>query len=196
MKKNILRIGLWVVGVALAILFVLFFLGLYGTKIQNYLIERRQEKFIVEMERQKEVILEKQKNDNYGGKTPEETLELYVEALKAGDIALASKYSEISIKKPNLQKEDFDSLKAVLDRDGNLEVIIKETENIIKFGQKKVWSVNQVSFVYTFITEKEIIDTSIISQESIKTIIPIGTQLDVGFSLRLNPYTNVWKIIQ
>ncbi|MBI2507135.1 MAG: hypothetical protein HYW09_00800 [Candidatus Niyogibacteria bacterium] len=30
--------------------------------------------------------------DTYGGKTPEETLQLFIDALKAGDIELASKY--------------------------------------------------------------------------------------------------------
>ncbi len=35
---------------------------------------------------------EKYKNDTYGGDTPEETLQLFIDALKAGDIELASKY--------------------------------------------------------------------------------------------------------
>ena len=32
------------------------------------------------------------KNDTYGGKTPQETLEMFIDALKKGDIELASKY--------------------------------------------------------------------------------------------------------
>jgi len=32
------------------------------------------------------------KNDTYGGKTPEETLKMFIDALKKGDIELASKY--------------------------------------------------------------------------------------------------------
>ncbi len=36
--------------------------------------------------------LDKFRNDTYGGKTPEETLKLFVAALKKGDVLLASKY--------------------------------------------------------------------------------------------------------
>jgi len=32
------------------------------------------------------------KNDTYGGKTPQETLDMFIDALKKGDIELASKY--------------------------------------------------------------------------------------------------------
>lgn len=35
---------------------------------------------------------EEMKNDTYGGKTPQETLDLFIDALKVGDIDLASKY--------------------------------------------------------------------------------------------------------
>ncbi len=37
-------------------------------------------------------------NDTYGGKTPEETLSLFVDALKAGDVELASKYFVLDAK--------------------------------------------------------------------------------------------------
>ena len=39
-----------------------------------------------------EKIIEGYKNDPYGGETPEETMKLFIEALKKGDIELASKY--------------------------------------------------------------------------------------------------------
>ncbi len=39
-----------------------------------------------------DVYLEQFKNDNIGGKTPEETLKMFVAALKNGDVDLASKY--------------------------------------------------------------------------------------------------------
>ncbi len=46
---------------------------------------RRQEKLVKEME-------EKYRNDTYGGSTPEETLQLFIDALKKGDTNLAAKY--------------------------------------------------------------------------------------------------------
>ncbi len=39
-----------------------------------------------------EWVKELEKQDNFGGKTPEETLELYIKALEARDFELASKY--------------------------------------------------------------------------------------------------------
>jgi hypothetical protein len=50
--------------------------------------------YIPEYQAQKayEKIIEGYKNDPYGGETPEETLMLFIEALKKGDIELASKY--------------------------------------------------------------------------------------------------------
>ncbi|MDD5547676.1 MAG: hypothetical protein PHN74_02145 [Candidatus Pacebacteria bacterium] len=35
---------------------------------------------------------EAMRNDTYGGKTPQETLDMFIEALKKGDVDLASKY--------------------------------------------------------------------------------------------------------
>ena len=39
-----------------------------------------------------EQLLEEYKNDPYGGDTPEETLQLFIDALKKGDVELAAKY--------------------------------------------------------------------------------------------------------
>lgn len=196
MKKKILKIAMWVGIVLVLILTFLFFLGLYGQRIENYFINKNQEKMMVEIEKQKAEILEAQKNDTYGGQTPEETLDMYIEALKAGDIELASKYYEISLERSKIQYQELEDLKNVIKRDGNLDLVIEEIEKIRKFGKKNIWSDIQVSFVFNFVTREEIKDVSVFSQQEITTIIPAGTSLDVGKSLRLNPYTKVWKIIQ
>ncbi|MBI4114441.1 MAG: hypothetical protein HY445_01210 [Candidatus Niyogibacteria bacterium] len=47
--------------------------------------DREARKYIEDLQRQYE-------NDTYGGKTPEETLALFIDALEKGDIELASKY--------------------------------------------------------------------------------------------------------
>ena len=126
MKSKILKVVYWVVGITIVILAFLSFLGFYGKDIQNYFMAQRQEKMRIESEKQMAEILELQKNDNYGGKTPEETLDLYITALKAGDIELASKYSEISLDKPYLQKKELDVLRKVIVRDGNLDLVINQ----------------------------------------------------------------------
>lgn len=73
------------VAVALALLFIWKAFEAYET--QNYL------KGLVDAENNwKEKDLEIAMADTYGGKTPEETLGLYVAALEKGDYELASKY--------------------------------------------------------------------------------------------------------
>jgi hypothetical protein len=196
MKKKILRIGLYIGGAILIILTIFYFLGAYEAEIVEYFGKKRDAKIMEQAESQRLMYLNLQQNDNYGGKTPEETLDLYIEALKALDIELASKYYEISLEEPNLQKREVEDLKTFISKEGNLDLIIEEVENIKNLGKKNIWSETEVSFVYSFITEEEIQDISIISREEITTIIPKGTELDVGYALKLNSYTKVWKIIQ
>ncbi len=42
-------------------------------------------------------LIEAYKNDTYGGDTPEETMDMFIEALKAGDLELASKYYVVEL---------------------------------------------------------------------------------------------------
>lgn len=178
------------------ILIFIFFLGLYGQRMQNYFLIQRQEKLILEGERRAAEILEIQKADNYGGKTPEETLDLYIQALKAGDIELASKYYEISLDNMELQGKELDNLREEIQNDGDLSVIIKNTTDIKVNGIKNTWSLTEASFVYSYVTLEQSTSTSIVSGQEIITVRPKGIQESVGISFRLNPYTKIWKIIQ
>jgi hypothetical protein len=195
MKKKILKAVYWIVGIVIVILAFLSFLGFYGQKIQNYFILKQQEKMLAEGQKRAAEILELQKNDTYGGKTPEETLDLYIKALKVGDIELASKYSEISIENVDLQKNELESFKSEIQRDGDLHVVLENMDNIKENGVKNVWSKTEVSFVYYFVTKGQSTSTTIISRQEIETVYPRGFEEHIGISLKLNPYTNVWKII-
>lgn len=68
--------------VILAISIAVLFIASNSQKNDDY---DRQTQLAKEME-------EKYKNDTYGGDTPEQTLQLFIDALKAGNIDLASKY--------------------------------------------------------------------------------------------------------
>ncbi len=62
-----------------------------------------------------EEMIQKYNADTYGGKTPEETLALFISALKKGDTTLASKYfilDEQAKWKKNLEKIDITKLKS------------------------------------------------------------------------------------
>src|SRR3989344_4677747 len=54
--------------------------------------------------------------DTYGGKTPQETLDMFVDALKKGDVELASKYFLLD---ENLSREKWANL-LVVNKDKNL----------------------------------------------------------------------------
>src|SRR3989344_9643294 len=58
-------------------------------------------------------LAELYKKDTYGGKMPEETLQLFIDALKKGDTDLAAKYFV-----PEKQKQEAEGLK--ISRDKNL----------------------------------------------------------------------------
>lgn len=64
---------------------LLFYLWQYGPFSPGAREARRAENFIKDWEA-------KYKNDTYGGVTPEETLQLFITALKNGDTDLAAKY--------------------------------------------------------------------------------------------------------
>lgn len=92
--------------------------------------------------------LEKQyAEDTYGGKTPEETLQLFIDALKAGDVELASKYfvvEEREKRKEFLQK---------VDNAGNLSLFINELSR--KNYSKRDFNGLEESFIFTFYNAKD-----------------------------------------
>ena len=190
------KIILWVVGVIIAVLAFLWFLGAYGYQIQNYFIQKSQEKYLAQIEENRARLLEAQKNDTYGGKTPEETLDLYVTALKAGDIELASKYYEVSAENPALQKNEFEVLKRVYNEDGNLNIAIENLKNILNSKFKKFNSDSEFVVTYEYITLEDATSTSVVNGTEYSWLVPKGERESISIVLRLNPYTKVWKIIQ
>lgn len=193
---KIKKIILWVVGVVVLILAFLWFLGTYGYDIQNYFIRQKQIKIEAQIEENKAKILEAQKNDTYGGKTPEETLDLYISALKAGDIELASKYWEVSLEKPYLQEDELNGLKNLIKKKGDLGVLLKNMDNLYKSNLRKYSSENRYVITYKYLTKQNATSTMIYGGAEYAWQVPEGTEEEMSIVLRLNPYTKVWKIIQ
>ncbi len=111
--------------------------------------------------------------DNYGGKTPEETLKMFVDALKQGDTDLAAKYFylETDTKDPNFMTRNkwIEGLKAAKE-DGALPGIIEIVEKA-KFDSKSSWA---ESAWFSVLNKDGIADYTII--------------------LKLNTFSNTWKI--
>jgi len=94
-------------------------------------------------------MLEPYYKDTYGGKTPEETYDLFISALKNGDIELASKYFVIE-KQGNWLKtlEEYEKNKSIVD-------FVKELEDTEKIWEKSKESNETIaSFEYQVLIEK------------------------------------------
>jgi len=98
------------------IIFISFaVLVLILSNLYSYLEKKKQEKLIKELQKP---YLE----DTYGGKTPEETLELFIQALKEGNIDLASKYFIIE------KQEEWRDLLNEINKGNDIDQFISELE--------------------------------------------------------------------
>ena len=112
--------------------------------------------------------------DTYGGKTPQETLNMFIDALKKGDIALASKYFMLNT---NTQSPDYLTRKKWEDalvetkNQGKLETII---EAALTAKPDPGSAISKDYFVFSAHDKNGILITDI--------------------DLYLNKYSGVWKI--
>lgn len=86
---------------------------------------------------------EAMENDTYGGKTPQETLDMFVEALRAGDTELASKYFVLK-EDEKIDQKWIDLLKDLKDKN-NLE---RFADDIGKYNNSKEVSESYFVFIY------------------------------------------------
>jgi hypothetical protein len=106
--------------------------------------------------------------DTYGGKTPEETLSLFITALKSGDMTIASKYFVLG-DDGQPDPEWLDGLNAAK-KDGQIESIIELLSNNARPAGS--WTSDKYGFEIRNTEGKLLYDINLI----------------------LNKYSNVWKI--
>lgn len=104
------------------------------------------------------------KNDTYGGRTPEETLEIFIVALQKGDVDLASKYFVLE------KRQKIKSDMMIAKEKGNINLLL----NDLKKEMKK--SCSDFSEECQFVT----FDNNNVAEFS--------------YSLRKNEYNNKWLI--
>lgn len=107
------------------------------------------------------------REDTYGGKTPEETLKMFVEALKKEDVELASKYFLLD---DNGSREKWEKRLAELKEKNLLLTMAGDIETKAKAG-----------------------DPAYESDAKFKLYNPDGT-VGVLIDMQLNKYSGVWKI--
>ena len=103
-------------------------------------------------------------NDTYGGSTPEETLELFIEALEREDVDLASKYflidtnnSQKEYREALIVKKEENSLQTIIDILKRVEKSSRNTgsDDIVEFVQK-----NDGKIIHSIIFKKIITNSS------------------------------------
>ena len=127
------------------------------------------------VERFQESLEEPYKKDTYGGKTPEETWAMYLDALKKGDIELASKYFSVGdqekIKQALLDGQSQDNLKLYLEQ---LSSPLQKNESLSDF----ILADKERAYYYYMVKDIE-----------------TGEPFKNTIEFYLNPYTKAWKIL-
>ena len=184
MKKKIIILSLSII--VIGILLYIFGPYLYYQAVNYYQawqIKQKAEKF-------EQAYLDFLKNDTYGGKTPQETYELYVEALKKGDIDLAVKY--YWWEKQVAEKERLEKLKA----EGKLQEYVDSLPKWEEMTEEEYWDPNGAMYVKTKIyTEPHMVKLPTPDFEGkTELIVPPGEEVVFSVNFQLNKYSNIWKL--
>lgn len=192
--KKVLK---WVVIVAVIVIGLLAWAGnnldVIDEKIQTWQAER----YDRAMQKIADKKMAQYAADKDGGKTPEETLDLFISALKSGDIEKASKYYVL-----DKQEEELARLNKTLKQDSSLEKRIKNLE-IIKNNSEKKCGINYdyganvkgCTLTHSFIATEASTSTTVISGQIISFVTPKGAKDEMSFSVVENVYSGVWKIV-
>lgn len=111
------------------------------------------------------------KADTAGGKTPEETLRMFIDALRKGDAELVSQYTLLDINDPDLRskwKADIEKKKSEGRLDGIADILSRAIYNASSSGGDTAW--------FDVLNENGMADYSAL--------------------LKLNTYSGVWKVEQ
>ncbi len=126
------------------------------------------------------------RTDTYGGKTPEETFNMFLTALKSGDVDLASRYLILENKEKWLN-----AFNKKTQEEKNR--YIQELSNAPSKWIKEVVDDSSIRFLYEVYRDKVIINISDGKGGTISKSFPPGNY-GVMISLHLNIYTKIWKI--
>lgn len=154
------------------ILITIFFLYIFGDflKLLYYRVRIQLGMKLIEKQELK------YKNDKYGGKTPEETYSMFLDALKKEDIELASKYFVLE-----KQKEYKKALYEIKER-GKWALMMDD------LTQEKNVFYEKVSDERFVINIMDLFDSNML-KEQIVLVLPSSI---VGYD---KPITNIWKIL-
>lgn len=184
--KNIFKEFSKYIGV-FVIAFLIIFLGyIVVTGVKSYLEKNEMAK---KVELFNNTIINMFKNDTYGGKTPEETYNLFVEALKKQDVNLAVKYIILDPERRARYQKEFNDKKQANTLEKYANGFPKWEEFIQVRDQLNDWEGQALVEHGTEIKGfREVYDQVL----KITTTIPPGIYTD--YSIIFTKNINIWKI--
>ncbi len=169
-KRKYVFVVIAALAVVLVIAGVIMWFGYFSPAARE---ERRMQEQVDRATRAIAEMEEAFRNDTYGGKTPEETLQLFITALEAGDIELASKYFALE---DNMNDPDY------LTRRKWEEGLQQKTEEELK---------SVVSILQRAIPDE---DSSAYESDYKFIVQDSQGELEAFINMELNKNSGVWKI--
>ncbi len=172
-----------------------FFVGYghYRPAIKEYFYNKRGEAIFAQIEAQKKANEALEKADTFGGKTPEETIDLFISALKLGDIQLASKYYDVRV-----QKDALASLKKEMSLNGNYNNSLNYFDDVRKKGTKVFYKDynfagrDGCALDYKYVVKED--KRVKIKGTFEETFVRAGSLDKKSINLVINVQKNIWKI--
>lgn len=143
---------------------IFYFSGGYADRQEQKAAQQK----LTQAEEVQRRLEEAYRNDTYGGKTPQETLDLFVAALRAGDVELASKYFALD---DNLGRGDWYANLVKAKNEDRFSQIIAVLERATPDLENRT-SENDFKFV----------------------VYKKNSELEADINMELSPLTKVWKI--
>ena len=178
-------------GVLIGLYVVLSVIGHYLPAWEKYSADKKDAELNAELAAARAHSNELYAADTIGGKTPEETIDLFITALKKGDALLASGYYKLDVREKALA-----SLKDEWAKHGNFDLSIAYFAEVREKGKKTCVDIEKelggCTFEYSYVTDSD--RNSVIVGTNDKIFIPKGSQRSKAVDFGLNRYTKVWKI--
>ena len=129
------------------------------------------------------------RNDKYGGKTPEETFDMFIAALEKGDVELASKYFVLEKQESWLKTLREYKNKALLSS------LIVELKNNRNSWQKSEEITNKTAvFRYDYVVETPFVEELPLGNGKTQKLTHPAGKFSAEIIFRKNNYSSIWKI--
>ncbi|KKU80149.1 MAG: hypothetical protein UY07_C0051G0005 [Parcubacteria group bacterium GW2011_GWA1_47_8] len=178
----------WGVVVLVVVLALLVWVGNNTKEITKWVYDRQAQRYEEALQKHNDEMRARYTVDTDGGKTPEETIELFITALKAGDIEKASRYYVLE-----KQWEELGHLKEMFVKYGNLKKSVDFYTRIKEEGVKKCnEKMDGCTFEYVY-TETATTTYKVTGMNQ-EIVVPSGEKTTEAIDVGLNHLSGVWKI--